>query len=163
MTKTDELSASEVINYRDSNPELKMIFSGMEKIESWAIKLESDSGLLAEIRDRFKKLQLDKVDDLGNKTDVCLWICFFLSVSSSFYILNIMRDFDENIDTRLLNRSVEIMNDETVKDKRHAQVFIDRARHLNTSGFVSVVLSDIFQDAIDAAVAATIEEKGNVY
>lgn len=163
MTKTDELSAQKVITYRDNIPELRMIFSGMEKIESWAVKLEADPELLSEIRNRFKKLQLDKVEDLGDKTEVCLWICFFLSVSSSFYILDIMRDFDAIIDTRLLNRSVEIMNDESVTDKRHAQVFIDRARHLNTSGFVSVVLSPLFQGAIDSAIEATIEEKGNVY
>jgi hypothetical protein len=163
MSKTDELSAESVITYRESIPELKLIFSGMEKIENWAIKLESDPELLSEIRNRFKKLQLNKVVDLNEKADICLWICFFLSVSSSFYILDILRDFDSSIDTRLLNRAVEIMNDETIEDKRHAQVFIDRARHLNTSGFVSAVLSDVFQSSIDAAILATIEEKGNVY
>lgn len=163
MSKTDELSAEKVINYRENIPELKLIFSGMEKIESWAIKLESDPELLSEIRGRFKKLQLDKVDDLNAKKDNCLWICFFLSVSSSFYILDILRDFDESIDTRLLKRSVEIMNDETILDKRHAQVFIDRARHLNTSGYVSAVLSEEFHNSIDAAVRDTLEEKGNVY
>jgi hypothetical protein len=163
MTKTDELSAQKVQNYRDNIPELKLIFFGMEKIESWAVKLEHDPELLSEIRSRFKNLQLNKVNTLEEKADVCLWICFFLSVSSSFYILDILRDFDASIDTRLLTRSVEIMNDVNVTDKRHAQVFIDRARHLNTSGFVSAVLSDIFQDAIDSAIQDTIEEKGNVY
>jgi hypothetical protein len=163
MTKTDELSAQQVINYRNQFPELMMIFSGMEKIENWAVKLESDAELLSEIRSRFKKLQLDQVDNLDAKTDNCLWICFFLSVSSSFYILDIMRDFDQNIDTRLLNRSVQIMNDPSIEDKRHAQVFIDRARHLNTSGFISAVLSDQFHQSIDAAIRDTIEEKGNVY
>jgi hypothetical protein len=163
MSKTDELSAEKVINYRESIPELMLIFSGMEKIENWAIKLESDPALLSEISTRFKKLQLDKVTDLNDKTDICLWICFFLSVSSSFYILDIMRDFDGGIDIRLLKRSVEIMNDESIQDKRHAQVFIDRARHLNTSGFISSVLSDVFQGALHSAINDTIEEKGNVF
>lgn len=163
MTKTDELSAQKVINYRDDMPELKLIFSEMEKIESWAVKLETDPELLSEIRNRFRSLQLDKVHNLDNKTDICLWICFFLATSSSFYILDIMRDFDSSIDTRLLSRSVEIMNDHSITDKRHAQVFIDRARHLNTGGFVSAVLCDLFEGAIDAAIQSTIEEKGNVY
>ena len=163
MSKTDELSAEKVINYRGSIPELKLIFAGMEKIESWSFKLEADPELLAEIRNRFKKLQLDNVKNLDDKTDICLWICFFLSVSSSFYILDILRDFDSTIDIRLLNRSVEIMNDKSITDRRHAQVFIDRAKHLNTSGFVSAVLSNSFREALDSAIKTTIEEKGNVY
>lgn len=163
MSKTDELSAEKVINYRDSIPELSLIFAGMEKIESWSVKLESDAELLAEIRNRFKKLQLDNVKDLNDKIDICLWVCFFLSVSSSFYILDILRDFDVEIDMHMLNRSVEIMNNPAIEDKRHAQVFLDRAKHLNTSGFVSAVLSNVFLEAFDGAIKETIKEKGNVY
>ena len=163
MTQLQELFSENVQQYTETFPELNMIFRAMEKEEQWAFDVDNDPSLFSELRARLTDLHKSPRGTLHEKVDVFLWVSFFLPTRHSFFFLSHIRRIDKNIDNSMLTQAFETLNDEEVTDRRHAQVFLDRCKHLNASGYTSAIFSDKFTDAFNLAIKETINEDGNVF
>lgn len=162
MTIPIDIATEKVRTFAKDVPGINVIFSSMEKVESWILSNGKDAGFSAELRERLYDLSADEVTTIANRTTSLLWILFFLPTSTSFYLLRTLKEVVPNTSDQLLTKAVEIMNSDEI-DKRHAQVFIDRCTQLNASNYISHITNLEFTEALSLAVKNTRRTCGEVY
>lgn len=158
-----DIAVENVKKFSKDVPGVNLIFSDMEKVESWVARKGKDDGFTNDLRQRLYALSEADIQILSKKTSPLLWVLFFLPSSTSFFLLSELHNIAPNITDDLLNHALSVMSDVNSKDKRHAQIFIDRCNHLNSANFVSNITSSQFSRALIGAIEETKRESGDVY
>lgn len=161
MTIPIDIAIEHVKKFANDIPGVRFIFSDMEKVESWVARKGKDEGFTSELRDRLHSLNESDVLKLSTKTEPLLWVLFFLPSSTSFFLLYALNEVVPKLSESLLEVSIEIMADESIADKRHAQIFIDRCTHLNAANFIANIVDDNFSNALMGAIQDTKTEVGD--
>lgn len=163
MTIPIDIAIENVRKFSKELPGVSLIFSDMESVESWVAKKGKDDGFTSDVRQRFYELSSGDIEILSKRTEPLLWVLFFLPSSTSFFLLSSLNEIVPHVSESLLNKALDIMADDEIKDKRHAQIFIDRCNHLNAGNFISNITNDVFSEALLTAIESTKRESGDVY
>ncbi|MAD76717.1 MAG: hypothetical protein JJV99_03405 [Colwellia sp.] len=161
MTIPIDIASENVKRFANEIPGVRIIFSDMEKIEQWVARKGKDEGFTTELREKLHQLDEVEILKLSTKTTPLLWILFFLPSSTSFFLLYELNEVAPKISDILLNEALEIMVDDKIEDKRHAQIFIDRCTHLNAANFISNIIDESFSKALIDSIDQTKREVGN--
>ena len=157
-----DIAVAKVKEFSSDLPGINLIFSDLEKVESWVVRKEQDDGFSQELRQRLYELTKEDIVTFNTKLEPLLWVLFFIPTSSSLYILNTLSEITPNISDMLLEKAISIINND-IDDKRHAQVFIDRCTHLNAANFIGHIIEDSFSHPLLEAIQQTKRNSGDVY
>lgn len=157
------LIARNISEHSSSIPGLCLIFSDMEMVERWVATKGNDEGFLENLRLSLYNLTEDELLKVCEKSDELLWVLFFIPTSSSFYLLDCLASVSAEIQSNLLVHATNVMNDKSLDEVRHAQVFLDRCKHLNTGNFLSTLVDEHFSQSLVTAIKCVKERSGNVY
>lgn len=163
MNSPIDLRRENVQKYASQIPGLSIIMSEMESVESWVALNERDNGFNDNLRLALFSLDESQLQSIYQKKNELLWLLFFLPTSVSFYLLDCLAQSLEELQSMMLEFAIQVLNDNSHKDTRHAQVFVDRCSHLNSGNFLHTITSESFTRSLLRSIQIVRERSGDVY
>jgi len=157
-----DIIARNVSEYAAAIPGLGLILGHMEKVERWVVHKDRDGGFNSELQRQLYKLNAKQINEICQKEDELLLVLFFLPTSTSFFLLDCLKQLQPDLPHNLLMKSEALMLAGN-GDIRPAQVYIDRCRHLHAGDLLSSLTSHDFSEKLIKAITKVKKESGDVY